>query len=128
MAEEKTAKLAKQAKEETAEKSIPLKLVKAAWPELRSGYTIRIHQRIKEGKKERVQVYEGIIIALRGKTTATKTMTVYKESHGVGVEKIYPLSLPTIEKVEVVKKAKVRRAKLYFIKRPHKRISETKKK
>ena len=84
-------------------------------PELRAGMTIRLHQKIKEGDKERIQVFQGIIIALRGKTPETKTVTVQKNSFGVIVEKIYPLASPLIEKIEVVRKSKSRRAKLYNI-------------
>lgn len=96
-----------------------------ATEELRPGLTIRVHQKIKEGEKERVQVFQGIIIALRGKTPETKTMTVQKQSFGVMVEKIFPLASPLIEKIEVVKKAKVRRSKLYFLRDYSKRLKET---
>lgn len=94
------------------------------FPELRVGYTIRLYQRIKEGEKERVQMFEGIIISMRGKNDIERTMTVRKISHGVGVEKIFPLALPTIEKIVVVKQAKVRRAKLYYLRDYGKRLKE----
>jgi large subunit ribosomal protein L19 len=87
--------------------------------------TVRVHQKIKEGEKERVQVFQGIIIAMRGKTENTKTMTVRKVSFGVGVEKIFPLASPLIEKIEVVKVAKVRRSKLYYLRTYGKRLKET---
>lgn len=81
----------------------------------RIGDTIRVHQKIKEGNKERVQKFEGIVIQRRGGGMG-KSFTVRKiGANGVGVEKIYPINSPSIEKVEVVKTGKVRRAKLYYI-------------
>lgn len=110
---------AKQAEEEA------LAAEEATRDSLRPGMTIRVHQKIKEGEKERVQVFQGIIIAMRGKTPETKTMTVRKVSFGVGVEKIFPLASPLIEKIEVVKVAKVRRSKLYYLRTYGKRLKET---
>ncbi|HXV63724.1 MAG TPA: 50S ribosomal protein L19 [Vicinamibacteria bacterium] len=83
-------------------------------PDLRSGDTVRVHVRVKEGDKERVQVFEGMVIALRGKG-ASATMTVRKMSFGTGVERIFPLHTRTIDKVEVLRSHDVRRAKLYFM-------------
>ena len=83
-------------------------------PAVRTGDTVRAHIRIVEGEKERVQVFEGVVIRLHG-GGARKTMTVRKISFGVGVERILPLHSPRLEKVEVVKRAKVRRAKLYYL-------------
>jgi len=81
----------------------------------RIGDTIRVHQKIKEGNKERVQRFEGIVIQRRGAGIG-KTFTVRKiAANGIGVEKIYPCNSPSLEKVEVVKSGKVRRAKLYYI-------------
>lgn len=94
-------------------------------PEIRPGMTVRVYQKIKEGDKERIQVFQGIVTALRGKTADTKTMTVQKRSFGVLVEKIYPLASPIVEKIEIVKKAKVRRSKLYFLGSYAKRLKET---
>src|SRR3989339_931000 len=88
---------------------------------LRTGMTVRVHQKIKEGEKERIQVFRGIITALRGKTANTKTMTVQKNSFGILVERIYPLASPIIAKIEVVKKAKVRRSKLTYLAQYRKR-------
>ena len=83
-------------------------------PELRSGDTVRVHVKVREGEKERIQVFEGMVIGLhRGGVRAT--FTVRKVSFGQGVERIFPLHSPTIDKVEVVRSAKVRRAKLYFL-------------
>ena len=83
-------------------------------PPFRSGDTVRIHVKIQEGEKERIQVFEGLVIGLRG-SGARATMTVRKVSFGTGVERIFPLHARTIEKIEVVKHARVRRAKLYFL-------------
>ena len=83
-------------------------------PAVRTGDTVRAHIRIVEGEKERTQVFEGIVIRLHG-GGARETMTVRKVSFGVGVERILPLHSPRLEKVEVVKRAKVRRAKLYYL-------------
>lgn len=104
--------------------SKPKKDEKQTLPELRPGYTIKLYQKIKEGDKERIQFFEGIIIAMRGKTKATKTITVRKISNGIGVEKIYPLDSPTIIKIEVVKKARVRRSKLYYLRDYNKKLKE----
>lgn len=93
-------------------------------PELKAGYTVRLHLRIAEGKKERTQVFEGIILSIHGKSAATRTITVRKELKGYGVEKIIPLSMPTLEKVVVVKIAKVRKQRLYYIRDYRKRLKE----
>jgi large subunit ribosomal protein L19 len=86
----------------------------ASRPDMRSGDTVRVHVKVREGDKERIQVFEGSVIALhRGGTRAT--FTVRKVSFGQGVERIFPLHSPTIERIEVVRSAKVRRAKLYFL-------------
>ena len=83
-------------------------------PDMRSGDTVRVHVKVREGDKERIQVFEGSVIALhRGGSRAS--FTVRKVSFGQGVERIFPLHSPTIEKIEVVRSAKVRRAKLYFL-------------
>ena len=94
--------------------------------DLKPGMTVRIHQKIKElnskgEEKERVQYFEGIIIARKHNKEKGATITVRKISHGVGVEKIFPINLPTITKIELKKVAKVRRAKLYFLRRAYKK-------
>lgn len=99
---------------------------KAGLPELRPGYKVRVHQRIKEGKKERVQIFEGMIIAFKGQDKNTRTMTVRKMSGNVAVEKIFPLVLPTIEKVEVVGAIKTRRSKLYYLRDYNKKLKDQK--
>lgn len=84
-------------------------------PEIRSGYTVRVNLKIKEGDKERIQAFEGLVIAKKHGQEINATITVRKISHGVGVERIFPLHSPIIASIEVLKKGKVRRAKLYYI-------------
>ena len=98
---------------------------KTARPEIRPGYTVKVHQKIKEGDKERIQVFEGMVIARHGGNNINATFMVRKISDGVGVERIFPLHSPTIAKIEVAKKAKVRRAKLYYLRDYQKRLKET---
>ncbi len=78
------------------------------------GDTVRVHFTIREGDKERIQIYEGLVIAFKN-SGVRKTFTVRKNSYGVGVERIFPLHSPKIEKVEVTRRGRVRRAKLYYI-------------
>ncbi len=85
------------------------------FPDLRSGDVVKIHRKIREGSKERTQVFQGTIIAMRGGQSASPTITVRKVSFGVGVELVMPLLSPQIEKIEFVKRTSVRRAKLYFV-------------
>ena len=83
-------------------------------PAMKSGDTVKVHVRVREGDKERIQVFEGVVIGQhRGGTRAS--FTVRKVSFGQGVERIFPLLSPTIQKVEVMRSAKVRRAKLYYL-------------
>jgi len=94
--------------------------------EIKPGMTIRVYQKIKElntkgEEKERVQYFEGIVIAKKHGNEAGGTIMVRKISDGVGVEKIFPLNLPTITKIEIKKEAQVKRAKLYFLKRGYKK-------
>jgi len=84
-------------------------------PEIKAGQTVRVHQRIKEGTKERIQPFEGLVIAAKHGRGINGTFTVRKISEGIGVERVYPLHSPTIDKIEVLKTAKVRRAKLYYM-------------
>lgn len=91
-------------------------------PELKPGMTVRVHQKIKElnakgEEKERIQIFEGMIIAKKHGQEKGGTITVRKISEGIGVEKIFPLHLPTLVKIEPVKQAQVRRAKLNFLKK-----------
>jgi large subunit ribosomal protein L19 len=85
------------------------------FPDIKPGVTLKVHQKIKEGDKTRTQVFEGIVIARKHGSEPGATITVRKVIGGIGVEKIFPLYLPTIEKFEVVKASKVRRAKLYYL-------------
>ncbi len=78
------------------------------------GDTVKVHFKIIEGTNERIQIYEGLVIAIKG-SGVRKTFTVRKLSYGVGVERIFPLHSPKVEKVEVVRLGRVRRAKLYYI-------------
>lgn len=86
-------------------------------PNLRAGNIVRIHQKLEEGGKTRIQVFEGIVIAIKHGKGISATFTVRKESVGVGVERIFPLHSPNIVKIEVVEKKKVRRAKLYYLRK-----------
>ena len=118
--------------DQTGEKKTKKKEIKRIIPNLKPGMTVRVHQKIKEltikgEEKERVQYFEGIIIAKKHGKEAGGTIMVRKISDGVGVEKIFPLHLPTITKIEVKKEAKVRRAKLYHLRRGYKKkLKETK--
>jgi len=85
-------------------------------PVIHPGMVVRVHQKIKEGEKERIQIFEGLVISMNaGDTKADKTLTVRKVVEGVGVEKIFPIYSKMVEKIEVVKQGKVRRAKLYYM-------------
>jgi large subunit ribosomal protein L19 len=86
-------------------------------PDIRPGDTVRIHQKIEEKGKERVQISEGLVIAKKHGKGVSATITVRKVISGVGVEKIFPVHSPTIEKIEIVKRDKVRRAKLYYLRK-----------
>ncbi len=78
------------------------------------GDRVKVHLKIVEGKRERVQIFEGYVIAIKN-SGARKTFRVRRESYGIGVERVFPLHSPRIEKIEVVRKGKVRRAKLYYL-------------
>ena len=83
-------------------------------PEMRSGDTVKVHVKVREGDKERIQIFEGVVIGQhRGGSNAS--FTVRKISFGQGVERIFPLHSPTIDRIELVRGAKVRRAKLYYL-------------
>lgn len=83
--------------------------------EIRPGDTIKVYQRIKEGDKERIQPFEGLVIARKHGNGISATMTVRKISDGIGVERIFPIHSPMIQKVDVLKRSRVRRARLYYI-------------
>lgn len=84
-------------------------------PDIRPGDTVRVTQKIKEGDKNRLTKFEGLVLAQKHGNGISGTFTVRKVMDGVGVERIYPIHSPTLEKVEVLRRAKVRRAKLYYI-------------
>ena len=83
-------------------------------PNFRPGDTVRVHVKVREGSRERIQVFEGIVIKRRG-GGISETYTVRKVSYGVGVERTFPLHSPRVEKIEVLRRGKVRRAKLYYL-------------
>src|SRR3989440_12615753 len=89
-------------------------LVKKTVPVFEIGDTVRVHVRVAEGEKERVQVFEGVVISRKGGQNA-ESFTVRKVSYGVGVERIFPLHSPVVERVDVVRQGRVRRAKLYYL-------------
>tara|TARA_Y100001968_G_scaffold147578_1_gene134979 strand:- start:937 stop:1317 length:381 start_codon:yes stop_codon:yes gene_type:complete len=85
------------------------------YPEFKSGDTITVYYEIKEGEKSRTQFFKGVVIQIKG-TGKTKTFTIRKMSGTVGIERIFPFNLPTIKKIEVNKKGKVRRSRIYYFK------------
>lgn len=88
--------------------------LKTTVPVLNVGDTVRVHNRIKEGSRERIQLFEGTIIAKQGKGIS-ETFTVRRVSYGVGTEKTFPVHSPNVEKVDIIRNGKVRRAKLYYL-------------
>lgn len=84
-------------------------------PEIRVGDTVRVYHKLKEGNTERTQIFEGIVIAKKHRKEIGGTICVRREISGIGVEKIFPLHSPLIEKIEILKKGKVKRAKLYYL-------------
>lgn len=106
-------------------------LSKTTLAELRPGMTVKVHQKIKEKnakgeEKERIQIFEGIILKHRHGGETGNTITVRKVSDGVGVEKIYPVNSPVIEKIEVIRQARVRRANLDYLRTYKKRLKDVK--
>ncbi len=94
-------------------------------PDFRSGDTVAVHYKIKEGERERIQVFEGVVIAMKG-GGARETFIVRKVSYGVGVERIFPLHSPLIDKIDIKRQGKVRRAKLYYLRGLSKKASRIK--
>lgn len=90
------------------------KQLKKDIPDFRTGDTVRVHTKIREGDKERIQIFEGVVIRKRG-TSNRSSFTVRKISYGVGVERVFPTHSPMIDKIEVKQKGKVRRSKLYYL-------------
>ncbi len=83
-------------------------------PEFRAGDTLRVHVKVSEGDKQRIQVFQGVVIARRGNGTG-ESFTVRKMSGGIGVERVFPIHSPMLDKIEVVRRGRVRRAKLYYL-------------
>lgn len=95
-------------------KELAKKAVKKV-PDIQTGYTVKVYQKIKEGEKHRIQSFEGLVIKLNSGYGADKSFTVRKVVEGIGVERIFPMYSPLIEKIEIKKKSKIRRAKLYYM-------------
>ncbi len=95
-------------------------------PSFKAGDTLNVHVRIKEGNKERIQVFQGTVIQRKNYGTNGETFTVRKISNGIGVERIFPILSPSIEKIEVLRKGKVRRAKLYYLRGKHGKAAKIK--
>ena len=89
-------------------------VVKPTLPAFKAGDTVSVHYKIREGNKERIQVYQGVVIQ-KNSSNATETFTVRKMSNGIGVERIFPVNSPNIDKIEVNSVGKVRRAKLFYL-------------
>lgn len=123
--------MAQPKKQQKTDKEAPKekkKIAREPLPELKPGMTVKVHQQITEwgpkGEKQRIQVFEGIILAHKHGKQAGATITVRKISEGIGVEKIFPLSSPTIIKIEPVKQAQVSKSKLYYLRDYKKRLRE----
>lgn len=100
---------------ESALKSVTSSLVKSDIPDFKPGDVVRVHAKIIEGNKERIQVFEGLVLKRNKNTLPDATFTVRKVSYNIGVERTFPLHSPRIEKIELVTRAKVRRARLFYI-------------
>ena len=98
------------------------------WPAFEVGNTVKVHNRIKEGGKERIQIFEGVVIARKGGKGTNATFMVRKIASGVGVERIYPLHSPNIAKIEVSKDDRVRQAKIYYIREKRDNTPRTRRK
>jgi large subunit ribosomal protein L19 len=94
---------------------IQAKYTRKDLPEMRAGDQVRVHTKIKEGDKERIQIFEGVVMAYRKGTPGSSMFTVRKMSYGVGVERMFPVHSPRIDKIEIVGHGGVRRARLYFL-------------
>jgi len=97
-------------------------------PDIRPGDTVSVAQKIKEGNKERIQVFDGLVIARKHGKGISATITVRKIISGIGVERVFPVHSPTIEKIEVLKRGKVRRVKLYYLRKAKGKKAKLKKK
>ena len=97
-------------------KQMEREMMRLDLPNFAPGDTIKVHVKIREGEKQRIQVFQGVVISKR-KGTTNATFTVRKVSYGVGVERIFPLHSPIIDKIEVVTRGRVRRAKIYYLRK-----------
>ena len=97
-------------------KQLEREMMRLDHPSFSAGDTVQVHVKIKEGEKERIQVFQGVVISKR-KGTTNATFTVRKVSYGIGVERIFPLHSPIIDKIEVVTRGRVRRAKIYYLRK-----------
>lgn len=93
-------------------------------PDVRPGDFIKVYQKIKEGDKEKIQIFEGLVLARKHGKELGATITVRKVISGIGVEKIFPLHSPLIEKIEILKRTKIKRAKLYYLKKPKAKLKK----
>lgn len=96
--------------------SVTQPLLRSDLPAISPGDTVKVHVKVREGGKERIQIFEGVVLALKHGGIA-ETVTVRKMSHGVGVERTFPLHTPMVAKIEVVRRGRVRRAKLYYLRK-----------
>ena len=110
----KNIRINKEAKMSDIIREIEAAQLKETVDQFNVGDTVRVHGKIKEGNRERIQIFEGTVIKIQGGSNR-ETFTVRKSSNGIGVEKTWPLHSPNVEKVEVVRKGKVRRAKLFYL-------------
>jgi len=94
--------------------SVEKEYLRSDMPEFRSGDTLRVHVKVREGDKERIQIFQGVVISRRGSGT-NESFTVRKMSGGVGVERVFPLHSPILDRVDVIRRGRVRRAKLYYL-------------
>ena len=97
-------------------KQLEIEQMRMDLPDFIAGDTVKVHVKIKEGEKERIQVFQGVVISRR-KGTTNATFTVRKVSYGIGVERIFPLHSPALDKIEVVTRGRVRRAKIYYLRK-----------
>jgi len=97
-------------------KNLEREMMRMDLPNFIPGDTVKVHVKIKEGEKERIQAFQGVVISKR-KGTSNATFTVRKVSYGVGVERVFPLHSPVIDKIEVVTRGRVRRAKIYYLRK-----------
>ena len=97
-------------------KQLEKEMMRLDLPDFAPGDTVKVHVKIKEGEKERIQVFQGVVISKR-KGTTNATFTVRKVSYGIGVERIFPMHSPIIDRIEVITRGRVRRAKIYYLRK-----------